>query len=218
MKKINFIIILASVMLTGACNKESVIEGTIVAPTVVVLNKSISFYTLLPPAISLSIGGNTVPFQMQGFLGRFIAGATNVTSANDSVRINSVNIQTVGFTIGGTAGTNGLSVVIKYNKGNEIPLNIFYTGGYFMFAKKTPPYSNPYTSINSLIVLNGGNSFTPQFSLNSDGYMAFKYSTTTGPSAINYYGWIHVIIGQNEVTLDKYAYQKDFPIKIGQEE
>ncbi len=219
MKKVNIIFVFILILFANACNKESIIEGAIVSPTIVSINKSVLLNTATLTPISLNIGGNPVTFQTQYIAIKATAGFSNVTVTNDSVRFNNFLIAAGPFSISGTQGTNGVAVINKLSKGADFPEGYTYTGNpYFVISKKSAPYTSPFVSITSNVTFSSGTSFTPQFSLASDGYMAFKHTTGSATAAVNYYGWIHVIVSQNEITFDKYGYQKDFPIKIGQEE
>jgi hypothetical protein len=214
MKKANIFLLLLIIIFANACNKESVIEGTVVKATVVSLNKTVSLYNASISQVSLNIAGNNATIQMQASLFKVGAGATNVTVANDSLRFNYIGSTSTIFILGGTG-----NALTKFTSGDEIPTNIASSGSlYLAISKKSTPYTSPYTSINSTVNISGGAPITPQFSQNNDGYIAFKYTTYSATSTVNYYGWIHVILTQNEITFDKYAYQKDFPIKVGQEE
>ena len=219
MKKANIFFLFIIIAFANACNKASVIEGAIVSPTIVSLNKTVLLNTTTLTPISLNIGGNPVTIQTQYIAFKAQAGFSNVTITNDSLRFNNISIPAGPFSISGTQGTNGVAVINKLSNGASFPEGYTYTGNpYFVLSKKSAPYTSPFTSITSNVIFSGGTSFTPQFSLNSDSYMAFRYTTGSATGAVNYYGWIHVIVSQNEVTFDKYAYQKNFPIKMGQEE
>ncbi len=215
MKNSNIYLLLLIIFFSSACNKESVIEGTVVKATVVNLNKTVSLNNSTISQVTLTIGGENAAIQMQANLFKVGAGATNVTVANDSLRFNFLASTISTLILSGTG-----NALTKYKNGYEMPSNINSTGTfYFAISKKSTPYTSPYTSINSTVIISGSTAtITPQFSQNSDGYIVFKYSKYTATSTVNYYGWIHVILSNNEITFDKYAYQKDFPIKVGQEE
>jgi hypothetical protein len=219
MKKSFLFFLLTITIINHACNKESIIEGTVVSPTIVSLNKTISLYSNNTTAVVLNVDGIniTVPTSVNLLKGY----VSNVNSATDSMRYNSLITpsQSSTYTLKFNANSVG-NVVVKFNKGDELPANFSAFVNLFLLAsKKISPYTSTYSSINTTISPSPFTyAITPQFSLNSDGYVAFILSTYSASTTVNYHGWLHIIIGQNEITFDKYAYQKAVVLKAGQED
>ena len=203
-----------------SCNKESVIEGVIVKPIVKTISTTSSLNTSAGanPAIIINIEGQGVQFKVDNFLLKGYT--TNVNTASDSMRYTQIPAYSSSSTLV-FKFCNTSNAATKFNTDDLIPeLTPSASFVSVNVSKKVSPYTAAYTSINSSITGSpffSGAAFTPQFTLNSDAYLGFYCSINQGTFSTPYYGWVHIIVGQNNITFDKYAYQRDAPIKAGQE-
>ena len=110
-----------------------------------------------------------------------------------------------------------LNPTAKFGSGQDLSLATYSQVNPFviLFSKKSSPFTSPYTSINSSFFYE--KTILPSFSLNNDAYIAFKTKVTpNGADNSFYFGWMRLIIGQNEITFDKAAYRINTALKAGQ--
>ena len=219
-KNLNIITTLLLAITFLSCNKESIIQGAIIEPIVKSLNLKSSLYAKATsnPYILLDIEGNKLQFRVENYLLKGYA--TSVSTVTDSLRF--TEIPTYSFTPGLVfkfCTTGG--AVSKFNSGDLIPItSTSQSFAFITVGKKANPYTSSFTSINSSISgspFNSGVAYTPQFALNTSAYIGFILSLNTNGNYTNYYGWIKITIGQNDITFDNYAYQLANEIKAGQE-
>ena len=202
----------AIVSLLISCNKESIIEGTNNEIVIIEINKT---YPLSPTSInnfSFQVGQYSLTNSIRTTATK---GITSTAYSNtDSVRITDLFIQS------GVALSLANISLIKYNRNDVIPVSSFSTANspfYIQVCKKPSPYTSPYIAINSSFIYNGV-TIQPQFAITQDAYMAFRLPVSNGSGGfIYYYGWIHFIIGQNTISIDKVGYKLNKELKAGEE-
>jgi hypothetical protein len=199
-----------------SCNKESLIEGYSRGPIIKDIKTTVSFNSVGNTIINLNVDDKTqtITFKTSKYKG--LTGSNWI--ATDSLRISDLT--------GSYANTTEGFLLYKFNNcisNFTVGSNIYGDFTQFNYAvmcmsKASTPYTSPYTSITGTI--NGSpyplsTTFTPSFLLGKDGYIAFNYFTTVDNLKVNYYGWIHVIINQNDIYFDNYSYSKSKDIVIG---
>lgn len=219
-----YLLIICSVLSISSCNEKSVIEGVNTKPVVNIIDTTISAYQLYgsPIYANMNIDGNIVAIGVQTSFGLGIMGFPgDEYLATDSLRSTQLSLQgNLSFYYGSWS-----KQIRKYNKGDTMsggtPLTSTIPS--LIFAKR----SAPFTTANKFVKVPGKNynPLTRNFadtSINgfgplSDGYVMFK-AVQSGVTSITYYGWIHVIVNQNSVTLDKYGFQPMKALKAGAED
>ena len=148
------------------------------------------------------MGEVSVRLEVQNTATRGLA-ATAAYTNTDSVRYTRI------FTTSGNVDiTFKNNCIAKYKFGDGILSPAFTATNplVLMFSKKSSPFNNPYTSINTSFFFQ--NTIQPLYTSGDDAYIAFRTTATPNiPSPIYYFGWIHVIVYQNQITFDKAAYR-----------
>ena len=210
MKKLLIICHTIIIVAFASCNKESIIEGYNTNATEVVVNKTYPLSISNMNQFLIQVDNITLRFDVQNLASR---GLTTTTAYNntDSVRFSRIFIGSAGY----MAVQNNCTA--KFSSGQDLSLATYSQANPFviLFSKKSSSFTSPFTSIYSSFFYE--KTIQPSFSLNSDAYVAFKIKATpNGADNSFYFGWIRIIVGQNEITFDKVAYRLNNALKAGQ--
>jgi hypothetical protein len=215
-----FTIATMAILALSSCNKESVIEGLQTVQSVKKIDQRISFKQVGSTPLKLNIDGEEVTLNCGN---SFYTGTTgNRWVTTDSLRLTyltgSFRNATSGFFVHKQA-----DAISKFILGDIFPTNYpGFSGAVLTVAKKSIPFAtNSFTSMPAGAILSGGVPFntynaTPQYIMGTDAYVGFLYQTYTG-TVVNkqLYGWIHVVINNNEIYFDNYSYSSKDGFKIG---
>lgn len=198
MKKIIFCnIYIVALLSLLSCNKESIFENIAPDPKIIVVNKTYPLTYTNNETFIIKIESFDVQMRIQTLVGK---GYINVSPFTSTDSISMTSIYPSGI------GVNTLdNCVKKLNKNEDVSETFFYNNTaphYLQFSKKSAPYSNSYTSVNTSF-LYSGKIIKPTFGLNQTGYVGCEFFTTTG---FKFFGWLYLTFSQSSFTIEKLAY------------
>lgn len=194
------IIIVSVIIFLAGCTKETYVEGLVPNAKSFDLNKTMPIINGQTTSCVIAVEGTN--YQINFFFSRYKSTAANTfygAAINDSLIITSI--------------TSNLQIETKNNTINKYTAGeltntstTFATTNIPLFAAiKKPPYTSGYTasSQSGSAILN--------FSINQDGYFAYKINNAILPI----YGWGHITIDDKNIVFDRYGYQTFEVCKAG---